>query len=153
MKETEPDEGEFKPLALNSPSNSFDEDANESHQLPTIDTMIKSEGDEEIKTNSQQETIDNNNNNEQQVYAHYFQPQSEIVIDHKAEAIKGNFMPSLVLLEQHKIDVNESIDDNGNTLLHLSAKFCYLNVVRALTPSFTLVISYSIPASSKLVSM
>ena len=136
MKETESDEGEFKPLALNSPSNSFDEDANESHQLPTIDTMIKSEGDEEIKTNSQQETIDNNNNNEQQVYAHYFQPQSEIVIDHKAEAIKGNFMPSLVLLEQHKIDVNESIDDNGNTLLHLSAKFCYLNVVRALIELF-----------------
>ena len=63
-------------------------------------------------------------------------------INHKVEAINGNFMPSAILLERKKIDVNESIDSDGNTLLHLAIKYCYLNVIKTLIELFNADINH-----------
>ena len=63
-------------------------------------------------------------------------------INHKIEAINGNFMPSAILLERKQINVNESIDSDGNTLLHLAIKYSYLNVIKALIELFHADINY-----------
>ena len=58
-------------------------------------------------------------------------------IDHIKEALKGNFMPSVLLLEQNKIDVNAPINkENGDTLLHLAISFSYYNVTKTLIEKF-----------------
>ena len=63
-------------------------------------------------------------------------------VNHKLEAINGNFMPSAILLEKRKIDVNEIIDSDGNTLLHLAVKYSYLNVVKTLIELFNADVNY-----------
>ena len=63
-------------------------------------------------------------------------------INHKLEAINGNFMPSAILLERKTININESIDSDGNTLLHLAIKYSYLNVIKTLIELFNADINY-----------
>ena len=107
MKE-ENEDTEFKPLSLDSPTHQ--DLSNESHSLPQTE--------------------------EPQSYNYYNYYQQPMEIDHKAEAIKGNFMPASVLLERKQIDINEVIDDRGNTLLHYAAMFSYQNVMRTLLELF-----------------
>lgn len=58
-------------------------------------------------------------------------------IDHVNEALKGNFMPSILLLEAKKLDINCPINkETGDTLLHLAITFSYYNVTRALIEKF-----------------
>ena len=55
----------------------------------------------------------------------------------KLEALKGNFMPSMVMLEQNKINVNEIVNPSSKeTLLHLAGRFGYFNVMRTLIEKF-----------------
>ena len=56
--------------------------------------------------------------------------------EHRLEATKGNFMPSIVLLDEKKIDVNEPIDEKEDTLLHLACKFADINAVKTLIEEF-----------------
>ena len=58
-------------------------------------------------------------------------------IDHIQEAMKGNFMPSIILLEKNIIQVNSPINiSTGDTLLHLATSFSYYNVTRTLIEKF-----------------
>ena len=107
MKE-ENEDTEFKPLSLDSPTHQ--DLSNESHSLPQTE--------------------------EPQSYNYYNYYQQPMEIDHKAEAIKANFMPASVLLERKQIDINEVIDNRGNTLLHYAAMFSYQNVMRTLLELF-----------------
>ena len=59
------------------------------------------------------------------------------IVDWRKEALKGNFMPAVIMLEQNKINVNEIVDENNKeTLLHLAGKFSYFNVIRVLIEKF-----------------
>ena len=59
------------------------------------------------------------------------------IVDWKKEALKGNFMPAVIMLEQNKINVNDIVDENNQeTLLHLAGKFTYYNVIRVLIEKF-----------------
>ena len=89
---------------------------------------------------AEEESLDNNN--EQLQFSHSLnspndiESNEQIVIDHKQEALKGNFSPACILLERREIDVNEKIDTYGNTLLHLATQFRFLNVIRTLIELF-----------------
>ena len=55
----------------------------------------------------------------------------------REEALKGNFMPAMIMLEQNKINVNEIVDPkNQETLLHLAGRFQFFNVIRTLIEKF-----------------
>ena len=55
----------------------------------------------------------------------------------KQEALKGNFMPAMIMLEQKKINVNDIVDPiKQETLLHLAGRFGYFNVMRTLIETF-----------------
>ena len=55
----------------------------------------------------------------------------------REEALKGNFMPAMIMLEQNKINVNEVVDPkNQETLLHLAGRFQFFNVMRTLIEKF-----------------
>ena len=55
----------------------------------------------------------------------------------KPEALKGNFMPAMIMLEQKKINVNDIVDPiKQETLLHLAGRFGYFNVMRTLIETF-----------------
>ena len=55
----------------------------------------------------------------------------------KEEALKGNFMPAMIMLEQNKINVNEVVQSQTQeTLLHLSARYGFFNVMRTLIEKF-----------------
>ena len=56
--------------------------------------------------------------------------------EHRIEAIKGNFKPSIVLLDEKKMDVNEPINEKEDTLLHLACKFVDINAVKTLIEEF-----------------
>ena len=55
----------------------------------------------------------------------------------REEALKGNFMPAMILIEQNKLNVNEIVKpDSQETLLHLAGRFGYFNVMRTLIEKF-----------------
>ena len=55
----------------------------------------------------------------------------------REQALKGNFMPAMIMLEQNKINVNEIVEPiNQETLLHLAARFQFFNVTRTLIEKF-----------------
>ena len=59
------------------------------------------------------------------------------IVDWRKEALKGNFMPAVIMLEQNKTNVNDTVDENTQeTLLHLAGKFSYYNVIRVLIEKF-----------------
>ncbi len=42
-------------------------------------------------------------------------------VEWRKEAIRGNFMPAIIMLEQNKIKVNDIVEENNkDTLLHLA---------------------------------
>ena len=57
-------------------------------------------------------------------------------INHLKELEKGNFMPSILLLDQKKINVNDEINPEGDCLIHYACKFCFFNVFRTLIEIF-----------------
>ena len=59
------------------------------------------------------------------------------IIEWRKEALKGNFMPAILMLEQNKINVNDIVDENNKeTLLHLAGRFTFYNVIRVLIEKF-----------------
>ena len=55
----------------------------------------------------------------------------------REQALKGNFMPAMIMLEQNKINVNEIVEPiNQETLLHLATRFQFFNVTRTLIEKF-----------------
>ena len=57
-------------------------------------------------------------------------------IDHKSEALRGNFMPSIILLDEKKLDIDEPINEKGDTLLHLACKYVNTDVAKTLIENF-----------------
>ena len=58
-------------------------------------------------------------------------------VEWRKEAVKGNFMPAIIMLEQNKIKVNDIVEENnGDTLLILAGRFSYYNVIRVLIEKF-----------------
>ncbi len=58
-------------------------------------------------------------------------------ISYLSEITRGNFMPSVLLLEQNKISINTPINHfTGETLLHMACNFSYYNVVRCFIENF-----------------
>ena len=73
--------------------------------------------------NSKQDEIQNQNQQE--------------IVEWRKEAIKGNFMPAVIMLEKKKININDIVDENTKeTLLHLAGHFSYFNVIRVLIEKF-----------------
>ena len=59
------------------------------------------------------------------------------IVSWKLEALKGNFMPAMIMLEQNRINVNEIVNPtNQETLLHLAGRFGFFNVMRTLIEKF-----------------
>ena len=55
----------------------------------------------------------------------------------REEALKGNFMPAMIMLEQNKINVNEIVNPfSRETLLLLAGRFGFFNVMRTLIEKF-----------------
>ena len=52
------------------------------------------------------------------------------------QVIKKNFMPAILLLEKGVIEVNSTIPNLNDSLLHLSVSFGYYNVTRCLIEKF-----------------
>ena len=52
------------------------------------------------------------------------------------EALNGNFIKSMVLLSEHKININDKYNEDGDTLLHLACSFLDFNVIRVLIEKF-----------------
>ena len=57
-------------------------------------------------------------------------------INHNSEALLGNFAPSIVLLNENKININDSYNKEGDSLLHLACQFLDYNTIRALIEKF-----------------
>ena len=58
-------------------------------------------------------------------------------VEWKKEALKGNFMPAVIMLEQNKINVDDIVEENNQeTLLHLAGRFTFYNVIRVLLEKF-----------------
>ena len=58
-------------------------------------------------------------------------------VNWKNEALKGNFMPAVIMLEQNKINVNDIVEENNKeTLLHLAGRYTFYNVIRVLIEKF-----------------
>ena len=75
--------------------------------------------------NPKQDEIQNQNQNQQEI------------VEWRKEAIKGNFMPAVIMLEKKKININDIVDENTKeTLLHLAGHFSYFNVIRVLIEKF-----------------
>lgn len=62
-------------------------------------------------------------------------------INHKDEALIGNFAPSIILLSENQIDINEQYNKEGDTLLHLACKFSDFNTIRLLIEKYNLNIN------------
>ena len=59
------------------------------------------------------------------------------VISWKEEAIKGNFMPAIIMLEKNQINVNDIVNPQSEErLIHIASTFSYLNVTRCLVEKF-----------------
>ena len=59
------------------------------------------------------------------------------IIDFRKQALKGNFMPAIIMLEKNLIKVDDIIDEEkGETLLHLAGRFTFYNVIRTLVEKF-----------------
>lgn len=57
--------------------------------------------------------------------------------DYKAQAIKGNFMPSIIKLEKNEVNIDDVFcTTTGNTLLHLAVHFSFFNVIKTLIEVF-----------------
>ena len=56
--------------------------------------------------------------------------------DYKSEALLGNFITSIALLSENKININDTYNNDGDTLLHLACQFSDLNAIRALIEKF-----------------
>ena len=52
------------------------------------------------------------------------------------EVLNGNFIKSIVLLYENKININDIYNEEGDTLLHLACKFLDFNVIRTLIEKF-----------------
>ena len=62
---------------------------------------------------------------------HQNQNISENDISYISQALIGDFMPSVLMLEQNLININEIINEKtGQTLLHYACFFSYYNVCR-----------------------
>ena len=72
----------------------------------------------------EEEKVQNDSNNESKE------------IDHNSEALLGNFAPSIVLLNENKININDSYNKEGDSLLHLACQFLDYNVIRILIEKF-----------------
>ena len=57
-------------------------------------------------------------------------------INHKDEALIGNLIPSIILLSENKININEEFNKDGDTLLHLACSFSNLNAIRLLIEKY-----------------
>ena len=57
-------------------------------------------------------------------------------INHKEEALRGNFVSSIILLSENKININEEYNKEGDTLLHLACKYNDLNTIRLLIEKY-----------------
>ena len=58
-------------------------------------------------------------------------------ISYLEEALKGNLMPAIILLEKKQININAPISEQtGDTLLHLACFYSYYNVTRTLIEKF-----------------
>ena len=57
-------------------------------------------------------------------------------INHKTEALRGNIIPSIVLLNENKVNINDTFNNEGDTLLHLACQFPDLNVIQTLIEKF-----------------
>ena len=62
-------------------------------------------------------------------------------INHKDEALIGNFIPSIVLLSENKISINEEYNKEGDTLLHLACKYNDFNAIRCLIEKYEMNIN------------
>ena len=61
----------------------------------------------------------------------------------REEALKGNFMPAMIMLENKRINVNEIIQPlTQETLLLIAGRFGYFNVLRTLIEKFKADINY-----------
>lgn len=59
------------------------------------------------------------------------------IISWREEAIKGNFMPAVLMLERRQINIEEIVNpQTGDKLIHLAVTFSYLNVTRCLVEKF-----------------
>ena len=88
---------------------------------------------------SNNDSNNNNNNNNNETFPQF--PQQNLVqpesISYLSEITRGNFMPSVLLLEQNKIAINTPINQfTGETLLHMACNFSYYNVVRCFIENF-----------------
>ena len=64
-------------------------------------------------------------------------------ISWREEALKGDFMPAMIMLEQNKINVNEIVNPfSRETLLLLAGRFGFFNVMRTLIEKFGADINY-----------
>ena len=52
------------------------------------------------------------------------------------EVLNGNFIKSIIFLNEHKLNINDSYNPEGDTLLHLACKYQNFNVIRTLIEKF-----------------
>ena len=64
------------------------------------------------------------------------QTQDNSLSNHTSEALNGNFIKSIVLLSDKKININDIYNEEGDTLLHLACKYLNFNVIRTLVEKF-----------------
>ena len=64
------------------------------------------------------------------------QTQDNSLSNHNSEALNGNFIKSIVLLSDKKININDIYNEEGDTLLHLACKYLNFNVIRTLVEKF-----------------
>ena len=104
----------------------------------------KNENEEEEEEEKEEEEIENNNNNNNIINTNTYSNinttfsinNPPLKINHLKELEKGNFMPSILLLDQKKINVNDEINPEGDCLIHYACKFCFFNVLRTLIEIF-----------------
>ena len=61
----------------------------------------------------------------------------------REEALKGNFMPAMIMLENNRINVNEIVQPfTQESLLLLAGRFGYFNVMRTLIEKFKADINF-----------
>ena len=56
--------------------------------------------------------------------------------DYKIEILNGDFIQSIVLLSEHKINITDTYNEDGDTILHLACKYMNFNVIRTLVEKF-----------------
>ena len=52
------------------------------------------------------------------------------------EILNGDFIQSIVLLSENKININDTYNEDGDTILHLACKYMNFNVIRTLVEKF-----------------